>query len=210
MKAQSRSPGIKQLSVEAMMFTTQGPNPMDKTKTNSKTKTKPNANTNAAQPAANQSFAKQRRAMVEQLMAMSATEMESAFKEAIAAHQKPLTPAAEAQYRLVARDFCELRSMMDTAIAISGSLDAHAGKIDAEVERGMRQGLDTMLMAIAAVPPENQLMLIAKVNLLGQLGPALDQNANLRAMIMVALEQDTLRLSRMDPGFSVERTGPVH
>jgi hypothetical protein len=189
-----------------MMFTTQGPNPMDKTKTKIET----NTNTSSAQVASGQSFAKQRRAMVERLMAMSATEMESAFKEAIAAHQKPLTPAAEAQYRLVAQDFCELRSMMDTAVAISGSLDAHAGKIDHEVERGMRQGLDTMLMAIAAVPPENQLMLIAKVNLLGQLGPALDQNANLRAMIMVALEQDTLRLSKMDPGFSVERTGPVH
>jgi hypothetical protein len=181
---------------------------MDKTKTNSKTET--DANTSAARPAANQSFAKKRRAMVERLMAMSATEMEGAFKEAIAAHQKPLTPAAEAQYRLVARDFCELRSMMDTAVAISGSLDAHAGKIHHEVERGMRQGLDTMLMAIAAVPPENQLMLIAKVNLLGQLGPALNQNANLRAMVMVALEQDTLRLSKMEPGFSVERTGPVH
>jgi hypothetical protein len=185
---------------------------MDKTKTSTETNTKTETNTNgsSAQPAANQSFATKRRAMVERLMAMSATEMEGAFKEAIAAHQKPLTPAAEAQYRLVAQDFCELRRMMNTAVAISGSLNAHAGKIDQEVERGMRQGLDTMLMAIAAVPPESQLMLIAKVNLLGQLGPALDQNTNLRAMVMVALEQDTLRLSKMEPGFRVEHTGPVH
>jgi hypothetical protein len=155
-------------------------------------------------------FLKDRRAKTERLLAIAGTEIYNEMQVQITASNEPLTEAAEDQFRTVARNYCDLDGTMDAAIQVAGRLEANKSKVDADVERGMRQTLDTLLMAVAALQPANQLTLIAKVQLLGSLGPAFADNVNLRAMLMAALEHDAIRLSRMDPVFEVTRTGPVH
>jgi hypothetical protein len=155
-------------------------------------------------------FIKDRRAKTERLLATAGTRILHEMQVQIAASKEPLTEAAEDQFRAVARGFCDMDGTMDAAIRLAGQIEAHKGKVDPEIERGMRQALDTLLMAVAALQPQNQLTLIAKVQLLGSLGPAFADNVNLRAMLMAALQDDAIRLSRMDPVFEVIRTGPVH
>jgi hypothetical protein len=155
-------------------------------------------------------FIKDRMAKTERLLAIAGTEIYNEMQIQIAASNEPLTEAAEDQFRTVARNYCDLDGTMDAAIQLAGRIEANKGKVDADVERGMRQTLDTLLMAVAALQPQNQLTLIAKVQLLGSLGPAFADNINLRAMLMAALQNDAIRLSRMDPIFEVTRTGPVH
>jgi hypothetical protein len=155
-------------------------------------------------------FLKDRRAKTERLLAIAGTEIYNEMQIQIAASNEPLTDVAEDQFRTVARNYCNLDGTMDAAIQLAGRIEANKGKVDADVERGMRQTLDTLLMAVAALQPQNQLTLIAKVQLLGSLGPAFEDNINLRAMLMAALQNDAIRLSRMDPVFEVTRTGSVH
>jgi hypothetical protein len=155
-------------------------------------------------------FLRDRRAKTEQLLATAGTRIYEEMQLQMASAKEPLTAAAEDQYRAVAQSFCDMDGTMDAAIRLAGQIEANKGKVDADVERGMQQALDTLLMAVAALQPLNQLTLIAKVQLLGSLGPALEQNVNLRAMLMAAMEHDAIRLSRMDPMFEVIRTGPVH
>jgi hypothetical protein len=155
-------------------------------------------------------FIKDRLAKTERLLAIAGTEIYNEMQVQIAASNEPLTEAAEDQFRTVARNYCDLDGTMDAAIQLAGRIETNKGKVDADVERGMRQTLDTLLMAVAALQPANQLTLIAKVQLLGSLGPAFEDNVNLRAMLMAALQNDAIRLSRMDPVFEVTRSGPVH
>jgi hypothetical protein len=154
-------------------------------------------------------FIRDRLAKTEQILAKAATEIYSEMQRQVAAYQEPLTETVEDHFRTVARTCGNLHGAIDAAIRLAGMLEAHKGKVDAEVEHGMRQGLDMLLLAVAALPPADQLSMIAKTQLLDQLGPAFDQNVNLRAMLMAAREHDIIRLSRMDSTFEFVRTATV-
>jgi hypothetical protein len=158
---------------------------------------------------AGEALRREHRPRLERLLAQASTETQEELPWDATDAMKLLTQEAEQQYREVAHTICDLIHTMEAAKNLAAQIEIHAGEVDPMVEQGMRQGLDTLLMAVAALEPPDQRTLIAKIELLGRLGPTFDKNVNLRAMIMAALEHDAIRLSRANPGFEIIRIGPV-